>query len=65
MLASLMAQILGAARCAGGLLALMLLGACGQKGPLYLPAETSPTSRNAQPPAPAGAASPSQAPASK
>jgi len=31
------ARILGADRRASGLLALMLLGACGQKGALYLP----------------------------
>jgi predicted small lipoprotein YifL len=30
-------RILGADRLASGLLALMLLGACGQKGALYLP----------------------------
>jgi predicted small lipoprotein YifL len=43
-------QILGADRCASGLLALMLLGACGQKGALYLPPpEPKPTAAAAEP----------------
>jgi predicted small lipoprotein YifL len=43
-------RILGADRCASGLLALMLLGACGQKGALYLPPpEPKPTAGAAEP----------------
>jgi predicted small lipoprotein YifL len=51
-------RILGADRVAGGLLALMLLGACGQKGALYLPPpETKPIAGPAEPQR-AGPASP-------
>jgi predicted small lipoprotein YifL len=44
------ARILGADRRASGLLALMLLGACGQKGALYLPPpEPQPTVPTGEP----------------
>ncbi len=57
MLASNVARILGSARWAAGVLALMLLGACGQKGPLYLPPNTPPlgalkSGRDVPPPPP-------------